>query len=416
MNRTIHDIIPSAVICGMAFFSSCVCARAQSSLSPYTMYGIGAFDTGNHGAGSGMAGLGIGLRESNTLNSANPAALTAIDEKTFVLDMAVTGSFNNLSGQTRNAVSGTGNIDRIALGFRAGSFVTLSAGVNPVASVAYNIRKSSFIEGSSETFDSYYTGSGGLHKVYLSLGFDVFRDLSVGITGSLVMGQITYTESSDWWTAEMKSVSDVTPYMDFGIQYHRSIGNGRTVTAGITGGYRQDFSMHNTVNIVDNADSSVVSDNTKASVTRSIPAYAGAGISYSSRKFTVGIDYSFQQYSAIDSGSDVIRFKDRNRITVGLSYVPGKYDVRRYWKRIKFMAGASVDDSYIVASGSPGLNWGVSAGMSFPLRNATSFYWSLNFNRYSFPAVNRNTISESSLGLTFGISFGESWFVRKRLE
>ena len=95
MNRTIHDIIPSAVICGMAFFSSCVCARAQSSLSPYTMYGIGAFDTGNHGAGSGMAGLGIGLRESNTLNSANPAALTAIDEKTFVLDMAVTGSFNN---------------------------------------------------------------------------------------------------------------------------------------------------------------------------------------------------------------------------------------------------------------------------------------------------------------------------------
>ena len=134
------------------------------------------------------------------------------------------------------------------------------------------------------------------------------------------------------------------------------------------------------------------------------------------RKFTVGIDYSFQQYSAIDSGSDVIRFKDRNRITVGLSYVPGKYDVRRYWKRIKFMAGASVDDSYIVASGSPGLNWGVSAGMSFPLRNATSFYWSLNFNRYSFPPVNRNTISESSLGLTFGISFGESWFVRKRLE
>ena len=50
------------------------------------------------------------------------------------------------------------------------------------------------------------------------------------------------------------------------------------------------------------------------------------------RKFTVGIDYSFQQYSAIDSGSDVIRFKDRNRITVGLSYVPGKYDVRRSGK------------------------------------------------------------------------------------
>ena len=78
--------------------------------------------------------------------------------------------------------------------------------------------------------------------------------------------------------------------------------------------------------------------------------------------------------------------------------------------------GAYVDDSYLTASGSRGLNWGISAGMTFPLRNSTSFYWALKFDRYTFPVSNRNTISESSLGLTFGVTFGESWFVRKRLE
>ncbi len=56
--------------------------------------------------------------------------------------------------------------------------------------------------------------------------------------------------------------------------------------------------------------------------------------------------------------------------------------------------GAYVDDSYLTASGSRGLK----------------------FDRYTFPVANRNTISESSLGLTFGGTFGESWFVRKRLE
>lgn len=121
---------------------------------------------------------------------------------------------------------------------------------------------------------------------------------------------------------------------------------------------------------------------------------SGAGISFASDKFTAGVDYSFYKYSSLDTGSDIIKYKDRNRLTAGITYVPSRYDVRRYWKRIKFQMGAYVDDSYLTASGSRGLK----------------------FNRYTFPVSNRNTISESSLGLTFGVTFGESWFVRKRLE
>lgn len=159
-----------------------------------------------------------------------------------------------------------------------------------------------------------------------------------GTTGLSTYMTFKHTESSDWWTAETKSVCDITPYMDFGIQYHCSLGSGRSITA--------------------------------------------------------GVDYSFYKYSSLDTGSDIIKYKDRNRLTAGITYVPSRYDVRRYWKRIKFQMGAYVDDSYLTASGSRGLK----------------------FDRYTFPVSNRNTISESSLGLTFGGTFGESWFVRKRLE
>lgn len=175
---------------------------------------------------------------------------------------------------------------------------------------------------------------------------------------------------------------------------HRSLGSGRSITAGVTGGYRQTLTIHNTFNVTDNADSSVVADKTRASTTQAIPAHLGAGISFASDKFTAGVDYSFYKYSSLDTGSDIIKYKDRNRLTAGITYVPSRYDVRRYWKRIKFQMGAYVDDSYLTASGSRGLK----------------------FDRYTFPVSNRNTISESSLGLTFGVTFGESWFVRKRLE
>lgn len=95
------------------------------------------------------------------------------------------------------------------------------------------------------------------------------------------------------------------------------------------------------------ADSTTVVDKTEPDAAHYIPAYVGAGISFSSRTLTAGIDYTFQKWSSIESGSDVIRYKDRNSLVFGLSWTPGRYDVRRYWKKITFQFGASVDDSYL---------------------------------------------------------------------
>ena len=111
MNRILwfmrHPATSGIFVCTAILASGNLPASAQTAVSPYTIYGIGALDNGNHGSGAGMSGLGIGLREKNTLNSANPAALTAIDEKTFLLDIAASGSISGFSGQSRRAVSGS---------------------------------------------------------------------------------------------------------------------------------------------------------------------------------------------------------------------------------------------------------------------------------------------------------------------
>ena len=404
------------IVSAAAMACCCLVSSAQSSESPYSMFGTGAIDDGEHGANAGMAGTGIGIREENVLNTANPASLTALEPKTFVMDMAVTGSVSGFYGQGHRSYSASGNIDRIALGFRIGSFVSASLGVSPFSMVGYRIGRDSFVEGRDDTYNSYFTGSGGLHKVYLSLGFDVFRDLSIGITGSITMGQITSSEESDYWTSTTKSVASVTPHLDFGIQYHRATGSNSSITVGLTGSYRKRFSMRNTYSLTDNNDSTTVAETVKPTTQQSIPAYIGAGVSYSTRTFTAGADYVFRKWSAIDSGSDFMEYKDMNRISVGFSYTPDRYDVRKYWKHIKFMFGASIDDSYLRVSGVSGFGWKVTVGMVLPVRKSTSLYWSLKYGRDSFPVYNRNTIAENSIGLTLGISFGESWFVRKNYE
>lgn len=76
----------------------------------------------------------------------------------------------------------------------------------------------------------------------------------------------------------------------------------------------------------------------------------------------------------------------------------------------------SIWDHCRAASGRSGLDWALSTGMSFPLRNSTAFYWSLRFKRNSYTYPTRNTVTENMLTLTLGVSFGETWFVRRKFE
>ena len=396
--------------------SGITASYAQSSSSPYTVFGIGSIDMENHGTNAGMCGLGIGLRQTDMLNSSNPAALSGVRKQKFIMDISAYGAGSMYSGQGKRYLSGTGNLDRAGIGFRVGDFICAGAGLVPFSMVEYKIRKASFIEGSDEKFSTYYSGSGGLHKVYLSLAFDITKNLSAGITGSVIMGSVTHSEESDYWYVTRKSTSNITPYLDLGIQYSHPLGTSGSLTAGVTGGIKKKISMHNTYNVSALSDSTTVVNKVSPSMVHHIPAYIGGGVSYSSRSLTLGLDYTFQKWSSIDSGSDLVMYKDRNRLTAGLSWTPNRYDVRRYWKSITFQLGASVDDSYLTVSRKSGLNWAVSAGMSFPVRNSTSFYWSLKFKKYSYPVHTRNTVTENMLTLTFGVSFAENWFVRKKYE
>lgn len=391
-------------------------SAAQSSLSPYSIFGIGTADMDNHGESTAMAGLGIGLSNENTLNSANPASLSYLRPKTFVFDISATGGASLFAGQGKSVFSGTGNLDRVGLGFRITDFMSVGFGLKPYSNVGYRISSSTFADGDDEKYTTYFSGSGGLHKVHLDLAFSIVPNLSVGVSGSIIMGTIAHEEYSDSWTAQWENTAHVTPCLDFGLQYRKPFGRHSSLTAGITYGCRQKVKFKNTMKVTANADSAAVSEKTLPSTSQYIPESYGAGISFTSRNLVVGIDWTMKKWSAVSSGSDIISYKDMNRLTVGLCYTPNPYDVRRYWKKIRFMLGLSADDSYLQAGSAGGFNWAVTAGMSMPIRNATRLYWSLGFRRSSFPISARNTVSENQLSLTLGISVGENWFMRKRYE
>ena len=196
-------------------------SAAQSSLSPYSIFGIGTADMDNHGESTAMAGLGIGLSNENTLNSANPASLSYLRPKTFVFDISATGGASLFAGQGKSVFSGTGNLDRVGLGFRITDFMSVGFGLKPYSNVGYRISSSTFADGDDEKYTTYFSGSGGLHKVHLDLAFSIVPNLSVGVSGSIIMGTIAHEEYSDSWTAQWENTAHVTPCLDFGGHYLR---------------------------------------------------------------------------------------------------------------------------------------------------------------------------------------------------
>ena len=111
----------------------------NSTSSPYSKFGIGELEMAAGGRNAGMGETGIALRSNLFFNSANPAALTAIDPQSFMLDMGFNLKYTHLSNSSKNANVKDGNISWIQLGFPISKKLFGGFTINPKSSVGYNI-------------------------------------------------------------------------------------------------------------------------------------------------------------------------------------------------------------------------------------------------------------------------------------
>ena len=393
-----------------------VTGKAQGTSSPYTMFGIGEIDLGNYGENSGMAGLGIGFRQENTLNSVNPASLSLITSKTFVFDGSVYGKFSRFSGQGKKEWAGNGNIQRISIGFRVAKPWTMSVGIIPFSSVGYEVSRQTDIEGSSGKLTTVFSGSGGLNKVYWSNAFNLGRHFSFGVNSSVVFGTITHTEQDDYWNIEEKSRGQKISF-DAGLQYAGRVGEYTVLTVGAIGGYESDMKLHNTRFAYNRSSGLIAVDRTLPTTYQILPEFYGAGFSLNWRNRLVwGVDYRLQKWSRMTSSVGTIRYKDMNKVSAGISYIPAGVTARRYWQAIKYQAGVMVNDSYMTVANQDSFNYAVTLGAVLPMRNTNSVNVALEYGKTGELTGSRNAVREDYFKITLGFSFKEAWFIKIKYD
>ena len=210
------------VIIAVAF--SALSFAQSGTNSPYSQYGLGQLSEQSSGFNRGMNGLGLGFREHNQINHINPASYSALDSLTFIFDVAMSGQVTNFKEGNRKINANNADFEYAVAGFRAFKHVGVSFGIIPFTNVGYNYSSEGYLNGDrSNTYTNTYTGSGGLHQIYLGAGWEMMKGLSLGANISYLWGTID--------RSVINSYSDV--YVNTLSKYYKATANSYKIDLGL---------------------------------------------------------------------------------------------------------------------------------------------------------------------------------------
>lgn len=395
-------------------------AAAQTSSSPYSMFGYGILNDNATSAQRQMGGVGYATNSPHNINVMNPASYASIDSLTFLFDMGV--DFTTIWRKENSATDKTygGGLEYVTLQAPLSKRFGLSLGLLPFSSVGYSFGSS--IDNGLQT----RSGSGGFNQAYVGFSAKTFKGLSVGFNASYLFGTNlaeTYAISSDAETSLFQRTIQVRDFrIQVGAQYTARFDNKSSATIGVVYSPKKTLLGHTwstKEQVLADGSSGDIDTLAYISVRNNyeLPHTFGVGLSYNyDNRLTAAVDFTYQKwadvkYTAIEL-SDVARFSDRWKIAAGMEYRPA---IRGSWpKRVTYRAGVFYNKDYINIGGSQVKDYGAAFGFGFPTPGGRSM---VNLGlEYRHRTAGSNYLRENFLNVTLGFKINEMWFWKSKIR
>ncbi|NDV44273.1 hypothetical protein [Flagellimonas sediminis] len=415
----------------IAFF--CVMAHGMfaqnGTISPYSYFGIG--DHRDQGSVENQMMGGISMYgDSIHINLTNPAAYSKLRVTTYTAGISRREyRLKDWSEQQNTSVT---TLDYLSIAFPLSRKIGMGFGVMPFTSVGYslnNVRTNS--EGAEVT--NIYTGDGGLNRLYTSIGFEPIKNLSLGITANFNFGSLKYqriqsVEGVQFGTLDDR-VSKINGYdFNYALNYTPTIKDKYTLFASVLVNTQGNLVSKNTqtlgsFSLANGNNVEVVDVNLDASNLRNtelkIPTRTTLGLGFGEdKKWFMGVEYSFQQYSDFDNaflGLQNVTYNDAATYAFGGYWVPDYRALSGYFKRVTYRAGLRYDVSGLEVNGKEINNFGITFGLGMPLGGTFSNV-NLGFELGRRGTTDANLIEESYLKVNVGLSLNDIWFQKRKIN
>ena len=171
-----------------------------NAFSPYTMYGIGEINTPGTLPMRSMGGAGVAMRNPGMMNVLNPAAYSAVPQKSFLFSFGLEGqnyyNFQSGDGAKKKSVYNAFNFHDIAVLLPLTRRLGLGVSLMPYSSVGYRTKffrefdSSDPVWGNVGPVQYTYQGEGDVTEVKLGVGWEVAKHFSIGLAAQYFWGKI----------------------------------------------------------------------------------------------------------------------------------------------------------------------------------------------------------------------------------
>lgn len=458
-------LIKLVAVVGVMLFPIGLSAQTSSinAFSPYTMYGIGEQNTPGTVAMRSMGGAGVAMRSANMINLLNPASYSAIPQKSFLFDFGVEGqNFYNkqtLDGKNKKGVYNTFNFHDIAFRMPLAKKVGFGFSVTPFSSVGYRINFDREYDPHDPVFGNIgparyqYSGEGDVTEVTFGIGWEIFKNFSIGIAGQYYWGDIdrNYTAVAmpiiPNGNSVVSSISGNDKYSissmkgQIGVQWNAILNQKRALTFGAAFNFGGNINPSRSSKVkVENMQSAVVrSDSTDLPLV--MPRQVTVGVTYQTEKWMFAMDYVFQNWGGQNKGSVQtgaygpadkkqsfnVAYTNTSILKMGVEYTPSRYDVRRFFKRWSYRAGLRYGTYNQTFNDHKLREYAVSLGVGIPMTRRILSISAIDIgieygSRGSNLAKNLGLVSQRyfKIGIGFtlfaGSENGEYWFLRPKYD
>jgi hypothetical protein len=388
------------------------------SSSPYSLYGVGSVYDSDFGSIPSIGSSGIALPSNLFINNLNPASLGYLPLNHFMFDIGGKAIATAYESGSRSEKRNNFQFSHIAFAFPVTKKSGFSVALRPYSSATFKISNLKLpIADSQEYYYLTAAGSGGLNNFDFSYGYRIGKKISVGASATVLFGNTT-DDRSYLISNSITSISKKTDYSGLratlGAQYQ--IDSTFTIASTFKLPTKVNASKVQSVETLTNeVVSTVESDVASDADDYYMPLEIGVGISKRFKNnLNMTVDYEKSLWNNTNQSELYGNFVNQDRFAFGFTY-SAKKNIRRYWDRVQYAAGANFDTGYLEVDGKRVNNASISIGLTLPIENTFS---ALNIS-YSYGQkgkVSENLIKENYHKISLNLSLDGIWFVKRKIE
>ncbi|WP_432672750.1 hypothetical protein [Flavobacterium sp. SM2513] len=395
----------------------------RGTSSAYSFYGIGEAKFKGASENRAMGGLSV-FPDSTHINLQNPAGFGGLKLTTF----SIAGSYNSTDAVSNfdEGKSQNTSIDYMAIGIPLSQKWSAGLGLMAYSSVGYRIQNQN--EGSLSTLNEYQ-GNGGVNRVFLSSGYKINSNFSLGATvdynfGEIETSSLEFLETIQFGSQEV-NISQLSGFsFNFGAMWDKKINAKQKLFLSAVFTPESTLSLSNsrkiaTVQFSTSSDPFVIDEqeivvkDTQIKLPTKIAFGAGFG---EERKWLVGTEFTFSKANSLQNRFEDITdatFENAQKIAVGGYYIPDYNSFSSYFERITYRAGFRYENTGLVINNKSIEDAAVTFGLGLPVPGGFSnINLGVEYGRKGTKAA--DLVRENYINFTVSLSLNDKWFVKRK--